>query len=188
MSPVICRCVPGGIFCLLLLLAAGCASPQGEFRSKKDPAYSDKLRRVLIVYHNEEESIHALGRSFGDVLLKRLTESLGQKGVISETVRPTGDALDENAPVRAAVDRFHPQQALHFGWSGSSTRTGWSVSGELPRFTQETSTKFAFALIAGARAETVWRGAVSYYVLPDAKAVADQFVQQMVKEGFLLGP
>ena len=183
MRSSILRFVLPGILCLTVL--AGCASPQGEFRSKKDPAYKDRLGRVLIVYHNERESAPQLGRKFADVMLKRLSESLAQKGVVAETVRPSYEELDANAPVRAAIDRFHPQQAIHFGWTGSSTLSGWSVSGELPRFTHETSTKFAYSLLAGPRAETVWRGAVSYYALPDAETVAEQFMQQLVKEGFL---
>ena len=173
------------LICLLLLLLAGCASPQGEFRSKKDPAYTDSLRRVLIVYHNETESAPQIGRGFADVLLRRLTNALELQGVTSETVRPNNDALDLNGPVREAVDRFRPQQLLHFGWTGSSMHSGWSVTGELPRFTHDTTTKFSYSLVAGAGADTVWRGAVSYYVIPDAASVADQFVQQLVKEGFL---
>ena len=173
------------LICLALL--AGCATPQGKFHSRKDPAYSGKLGRVLIIYHNEEDAVSQVGRKFADAFLTRFTALLGQKDVVTEIVRPQKEELDQNTFVRSAAARFHPRQALHFGLSKAYNRSDWARVG-YTQFTHETSMIFAFSLIDVPHERTVWRGELGYFVIPDAKAVADQFVARLVTEGFLDGP
>src|ERR1051326_6281871 len=44
--------------CLILL--QGCSSPKPQIRSRKDPAYTGKLERVLVIYHNERDAAASL--------------------------------------------------------------------------------------------------------------------------------
>jgi hypothetical protein len=170
-----------------LAFFVGCASPKGGFEVKKDPGYKGKLERALVVYYHEEESIPQLGRRFADDFLKRLSELLSQKGVVTEIVRPRKEELDQNTRIRSAADRFHPNQVLEFGLTKSISREHWSAAVNLPQMTHESSMTFGFSLFDVSRAQIVWRGEVRYYVVPEAKAVADQFMGQLVKEDFLSG-
>ena len=91
------------LICLALL--AGCATPQGKFHSRKDPAYGGKLGRVLIIYHNEEDAVSQVGRKFADAFLTRFTALLGQKDVVTVAqilLRMHGEALlkEENIEIK----------------------------------------------------------------------------------------
>lgn len=172
---------------LCAVFLGACASPKGKVRAQKDPSYTGKLERVLIVSYNEEQAAPQLGRNFSETLFKRLSESLAQRGVVSEIVRPNKAELDENAPIRAAAARFRPRQTLYFGVTRVDTHTGVyrSTATDLPHYVNDARVTFAFSLIDVGRNQTVWRGELYYYVLPDPKTVADQFAEQLAAEQFL---
>src|SRR5438045_645693 len=72
----------------LNLMWSGCVSTKPRIEAKRDPAYNGKLERVLIVYHNDEAVAPRLGPKFSEEFLSRFSELLGQRGVVSEVVRP----------------------------------------------------------------------------------------------------
>ena len=168
--------------CLILL--QGCSSPKPQIRSRKDPAYTGKLERVLVIYHNERDAAASLGRGFADRFLGRLSELLAQKGVVSEVARPAAEDLDETAPVELAAARFRPRQALHFGLTRVISRSGVSRDSfdDLPSFAHDTFVCFSVSLYDVPRQRTVWRGELSYQVPPDASAVADQLLERFETE------
>src|SRR5690349_6496872 len=99
------------LYLLAVLSLAGCAAPKGAFQSRRDPSYSGKLERVLVVYHNVNTE-STLGRNFSDRLASRITTVLSQKSVPAEAVRLEKEVLDRTAPLRAAGMRFRPKQLL----------------------------------------------------------------------------
>jgi hypothetical protein len=186
-----------GLVCIAFL--ASCSTPNGKVQSRKDPAYQGKLERVLLVYDDHEKtasltvlSPRSLGPKFSAAFLRRLTEVLTEKGVTLEVVRPDPEALDPDAPAQAAATRFHPDHLLRFGIASMASHTrpySFSPSQQQEllsaRFTQDTEVVFGFSLVDPARHQIVWRGELSYYVIPFPEHVADQFVQQLAAEKFL---
>jgi hypothetical protein len=172
--------------CLLvlpLLFLTGCASPLGNFRTKKDPSYHDKLGKVLIVSLNEDMASR-LGRDFSNRLLTRLTGSLAQKDVASEIVHVNKEDLDQTAPVKSAAARFHPSQLLYIAVTRVLSRNEArpaTVYG-LPQFASEVSIVIAFSVVDMQSGKTVWRGEVQFYTIPYPEDVADQLVKQLETE------
>src|SRR5438876_11444896 len=100
--------------CLCALLAlAGCASPKGKFQTRKDSSYNAKLGKLLLVYYAQDTS-STLGRDFSARFAQRANALLSERNVPTEIIRLEREALDRNAPLRAAVVRFQPRQFLWF--------------------------------------------------------------------------
>lgn len=168
---------------LTLLFLTGCASPLGNFQTKKDPAYHGKLEKILIVPLNEDMALR-LGRDFSNRLLTRLTVSLAQKDVASEIVHVNKEDLDQTAPVKSAAARFHPGQLLYIAVTRVISRNGIQrpTVNDLPQFTSELSITIAFSMVDMQSGKTVWRGEVQFYTIPYPEDVADQLVKQLETE------
>lgn len=168
---------------LTLLVFTGCASPQGDFQVKKDPAYHGKLERILIVSLNEDLASH-LGRNFSNRLLTRFTGLLTQKGVPSEIVHPSNEDLDRTALVRSAAGRFHPAQLFYIAVTHISSRSEVQsrTGGGLPHFISEMSISIEFNLTDMQSEKNVWRGELRFWTAPYPEDVADQLVKQLETE------
>jgi hypothetical protein len=170
----------------MLLLLAGCASPKAKFQSVKDPAYHAKLERVLLVPANEDMVSH-LGRSFLDQLLIRLETVLALKGLATQVVRVDKWELDRTAPLTAAATQFRATQLLEIAlarlYTGQGARRRYP--GGLIEPPSNASVIFAFRIVAGPTAKTVWRSEASFYVIPRPEDVADQLVEQLAAAEFL---
>lgn|ERR1043166_5858645 len=169
-----------GLRALIALTLAGCASPQGKFRSQKDPSYNEKIGRVLVVYYNVDTT-SSLGRGFSDRFATRVAALLTQKSVPSEIVRMEREALDRNAPVKAATARFRPRQFLSFAVTRVDSMGGvhQAAPGQLLQFSSEMSATFEFSLADAQSGRTVWRTEAHYYSPPRAEDVADQLLEQL---------
>jgi hypothetical protein len=168
---------------LTLLFLTGCASPLGNFQTKKDPSYHGKLGKVLMVSVNEDLASH-LGRDFSNRLLARLTGSLAQKDVSSEIVHVNKEDLDPTAPVKAAADRFHPGQLFYIAVTRVISRNEIQrpTVNDLPQFRSEVSITIAFSMVDMQSGKTVWRGDVQFYTPPYPEDVADQLIKQLETE------
>ena len=170
--------------CVLASLAlVGCATPQGNFQTKKDPSYQGKLERILIVPRNEDMVSH-LGRDFPNRLLTRLTSSLAQKDVASEVVRLNKDELDPDAPVKSAAAQFHASQLLYVSLPRVLSRNEAHPATlyGLPQFASQVSIVFAFSIVDVPSQKTVWRGALQFDTVPNSEDVADQLLKQLETE------
>lgn len=179
-SKLICLCV------LASLILAGCATPQGNFQTKKDPSYQGKLERVLIVPRNEDMASR-LGRDFPNRLLTRLASSLAQKDVASEVVRLNKEDLDPDAPVKAAAAQFKAGQLLYISLTRVLSRNEAHPATlyGLPQFASEVSIVFAFSVVDVPSGKTVWRGALQFDTVPYPEDVADQLLKQLETEQLL---
>ena len=171
--------------CLTVLLSGCATSPRIE--AKRDTSYTDKLERVLIVYHNEDQAAAQLGPKFSRDFLVRFQEVLGHESVPSLVVRPNKNEVDQDVPVRAAVADFRPRQALHFGLvrMASATTVSPQTYSSTSKVSHEKSLAFGFSLYDVTQGKTVWRGEMQYFHEPDAKSVADRFVEKLKAERLL---
>ena len=176
-SKVICLCV------LASLVLVGCASPQSNFKTKKDPSYKGKLERVLIVPRNEDMASN-LGRDFPNRLLTRLTSSLAQKDVASEVVHLNKDDVDPDAPVKSAAAKFRAGQLLYVSLSRVLSRNEAHPATlyGLPQFASQVSIVFAFSVVDVPSEKTIWRGALQFDTIPNPDDVADQLLKQLETE------
>jgi hypothetical protein len=166
--------------CLMLLILTGCASPQGIFQTKRDPAYRGKLERILIVPRNEDMA-SSLGRNFPSRLLTRLTSSLAQKDVASEVVHLNKEDVDPDAPVKAEAAQFKAGQLLYVSLIRVASRNEAhpaTLSG-LPQFASAVSIVFAFGVVDVQSGKTVWRGNLQFDTIPNPEDVADQLLKQL---------
>jgi len=105
---------------LLLLLLVGCASPKPHFESRKDPAYSKKLEKVLLFYKQQPQDshdvvTHQLGKDFSERLAGQIKSLLEQLYVPCEILCLKDKLeLDIDAPIREASSRFGASQQLAF--------------------------------------------------------------------------
>jgi len=122
-----------------------------------------------------------LGRDFSQRLARHLTALLAQKNVPAETVQFDRNALDRNAPVRAAAMQFRPKQFLSFAVIRINSRSGMHqvAPGEVPHFESETSASFEFNLADALTGKVFWRGEARFSAPPVAEDVGDQAVEQM---------
>lgn len=179
-SKAICLCV------LASLVLVGCASPQGNFKTKKDPSYKGKLERILIVPRNEEMA-SSLGRDFPSRLLTRLTCSLAQKDVASEVVHLNKEDVDPDAPVKTAAAQFKAGQLLYVSLIRVASRNEAHPATlyGLPQFASEVSIVFAFGVVDAQSGKTVWRGELQFATVPNPEDVADQLLKELETEQLL---
>lgn len=167
---------------LLLALAitlSGCRTA-GKFRSQREEGYEGKLNRVLLVY-SDQNSTATLGRDFPRRVVSRLGESLSRQNVSSEAVPFSASALDNDAPVRAAADRFSPSQILYFtlvriNSSSSIVQTG---PNDVPQYSHTMVVTLSFSVWDAKTAQTIWRTEADYYSAPRAEDVADAVIDQL---------
>lgn len=172
--------------CTILVILAGCASPQGDFQTKRDPSYQNKLDRTLIVSVNDDLAAR-LGRDFYDRLYARLTQTLATKGVLTQVVHQNKEAVDPAQPIRSAFDTFHPNQVIAVAVTSVNSRNevrpaNWE---SLPQFSSEVSIAFSFVVSDAKSGKVVWRGTDQFHLLPAPEDVADQLIGQLQTESFL---
>ena len=165
---------------LTLLILTGCASPQGNFKTKKDPSYQSKLERVVIVPRNEDMASR-LGRDFPDRLLTRLASSLAQKDVASEVVHLNKEDVDPDAPVKSKAAQFKAGQLLYVSLIRVASRNEAHPATlyGLPQFASAVSIVFAFGVVDVPSGKTVWRGELRFDTVPNPEDVADQLLKQL---------
>jgi hypothetical protein len=172
-----------GPACLLLV---GCASPQGDFQTKRDPAYHSTLERVLIVSLNEDLA-GRLGHDFSNRLLARATGSFSAKGISTEVVHQNKNDLDPLAAVKPAVERFNPGQLLYIAITrvASHNEMRAATAGTLPQYNSVVSIAFSFNLADTRSGKIIWRGTEQFDSIPSAEDVADQLIKQLETEHLL---
>jgi len=172
--------------CLMLLILTGCASPQGDFQTKRDPTYQSKLERILIIPQNEDMAAR-LGRNFPNRLLTRLASSLAQKDVASQVVHLNKEDVDVDAPVKSAVVQFKASQLLYVSLIRVASRNEARPGGlySLPQFATEVSIVFAFGVVDVPSGKTVWRGNLQFDTVPNPEDVTDQLLKQLETERLL---
>jgi len=167
---------------LPFLLVAGCAAPKGNFRTQKAEDYNGKLERVLVVYY-PAETTSTLGRDFLDHVADGIAARLVARNVPAETLRLQRDALDRNAPIKAAAVRFRAKQLLacvitHVDFQGGAHRT---TPESLPTFNSSLSTSLEFSLMDAQSGRTVWRTEAYFYAPPRPEDIADQMLGELMR-------
>jgi hypothetical protein len=170
---------------VLVLLLPACSTPKGRFESKRDPAYSQKLQRLLVVHFVEGRGSF-MGQRFSDDLGNRVVQMLTEKGVPSELVRVDRAELDLNTPVRDAGQRFRPRQLLYMGVSSinQSRSVHYTWPGDLPHFATDTSLGLEFNLVDVPTGKAVWRGRLTFHSVPRAEDVVAQLQEELAANAF----
>lgn len=174
----------------IFTMVAGCAAPRGTVHSKRDPAYQGQILRVLIISQNERDSAQSLGRNFPAALTDRLSSGLQARGAAVEVTRPEPDALDAEAPIRAAAAGFRPRQFLSIGLTRVWSRTGVEQSNLLvaPTFASDVSVTFQFTLSDLSVNKPVCAGELRFGFPPSGQTVADLLLEHLATEGLLPPP
>lgn len=171
---------------MTLLIFSGCASPQGDFQTKRDPSYNKTLGRILIVSLNEDLAAR-LGRDFSNNLLSQLTQLLSAKGVSVEVVHQNKDDLDPTAQVKSAAERFRPEALLYVAVSRVITHNNMQSAtlAGLPQFSAGVSIAITFNMVDMQTGKVIWRGTDQFNSVPSPEDVADQLVKQLEVEKIL---
>lgn len=171
---------------LLLLLATACATPKPLFDCKRDPAFTQKLDRVLVVLMNEEQADASLQPHFSGSVTGEIVSLLNQHGIQAQVTSPNPNELDPEKPILQAIDRFRPHQVLQFGVT--EVRQGRYVTGAATyrRLHTEVATLVFEAKLKDMQThKTVWRAHMSYWFQPDPSMVAKAFVDKLLTENLI---
>lgn len=158
----------------LILALAGCASSKVNFQTQKDPAYTGRIQRVMVVYPRQKTE-KTLGRNFSDQLAQRLILDLGRRGVVCEVAPMDMDVLDREAPIRQIQNRFQPQQTIFFQVDGIQTE--WV--GAPAAAHREVRTTFECQVRDLAARKVVWRTRAEFGWLPIGEEVADALAKEL---------
>lgn len=169
---------------LLLLLLTGCGSPKPHFESRKDPAYSKKLEKVLLVYKQQSPDshdvvTHQLGKDFSERLAGQIKGLLEQLYVPCEIVC-LKDELDITAPIREASSRFGASQQLAFvvKYIGVGRITS--------RTPQNNRVVLGFSLWDSGVGKIVWRTDVTFMdASPLDQDAAGELIEELAHQGLL---
>lgn len=177
------------ILLLSALLFTACATPKPVFDCQRDPAYTKKIDRVLIVSCNEQVADENLERHFSRSMTGQMIVLLNKRGVDAHVISQNPRAIDADAEILQAVLRYQPHQILYFG--PSKIRTEVTIAhGVTYRYArgQVANVTFAGRLADVASHHTVWAGDVSYWFEPEPGQVASQLLDKFDSDNLLPSP
>jgi hypothetical protein len=170
----------------VVLMATACATPKPMFYCKRDPAYTQKIDRVLVISLNENFADEVLRRHFSRTVTGKLLLLLNKRKVQMHVASPNPTELDPDAEVLQTIATYRPHQILYF--SPTNVRRGATVSPSYGRRIVRDdvgNVSFEVKLMDVASHRTVWRSDMSYWFEPEPDQVAVDLVDRLAIENLL---
>lgn len=172
----------------VLVFATACAT------SKRDPSYTQKIDRVLVVSLNEDYADTHLRPRFSRLVTGKLFLLLNKYKVQMHVASPDPKEADPDAEVRERIASYHPNQILYLG--PTTIREGAPLSPyNSLRYSHSYQFRlapidlgnvvFAVKLIDVASNRTIWQDTMPFRFELDPDQVAVDLVYRLKRENLL---